>query len=208
MLRSAAATHLLVSLMAESIRLVRNIIPPLTIHKAAVKDDCPRYLLVDENLCWRYGQQGNRRKSCRKSWRIFCSRCGRCGVRSAGCSCCQYIGSLKTKSFRLRKYQVPGFRVEGDSTTPTGSWRACVTGKDVQSISKLSSGHNPVSITLGQGQSAQVDSYYNTTDWENSKLRLTNGYCAPELIGSPDELDKVPKKFEQLLKTFTIALST
>ncbi|KAG5892043.1 hypothetical protein JTB14_036139 [Gonioctena quinquepunctata] len=75
-----------------------------------------------------------------------------------------------------------------------------------ESISELCSGHNPVSITLGQ--SAQVDSYYNTTDWENFKLRSTTEYCAPELIESPDELDNVLKKFEQLLKTFAIVLLT
>ncbi|KAG5891628.1 hypothetical protein JTB14_037140 [Gonioctena quinquepunctata] len=67
------------------------------------------------------------------------------------------------------------------------------------SISELSSDYNPVSIISGQGRSAQVDSYYETTDWENFKLCLTNEYCAPESIESPDELDNALKKFEETI---------
>ncbi|KAG5864076.1 hypothetical protein JTB14_033910 [Gonioctena quinquepunctata] len=55
---------------------------------------------------------------------------------------------------------------------------------------------------------SRLDSYYNTTDWGNFKLRSTTEYCAPESIESPDELDNILKKFEQSLKTFTIALLT
>ncbi|KAG5863906.1 hypothetical protein JTB14_029087 [Gonioctena quinquepunctata] len=58
MLRPAAAKHLPVSLMPESIRRVRNIIPPPRLPQTtspAVEDDCPRYLLVDKDLCWRCG---------------------------------------------------------------------------------------------------------------------------------------------------------
>ncbi|KAG5865161.1 hypothetical protein JTB14_003848 [Gonioctena quinquepunctata] len=103
MLRPAAAKHLPVSLMPESIRRVRNIIPrPPQTTPPAVKDDCPRYLLVDKDLCWRCGHPGHRRQSCRKPWNIFCSRCGRCGVRSADCSCGQCPGSRNNKSPRRR----------------------------------------------------------------------------------------------------------
>ncbi|KAG5875270.1 hypothetical protein JTB14_033478 [Gonioctena quinquepunctata] len=68
-----------------------------------------------------------------------------------------------------------------------------------ESISELSSDHNPVSIIVGQGRSAQVDSYYKRTDWENFTLRSTNEYCAPGLIESPDELDNALKKFEEII---------
>ncbi|KAG5867813.1 hypothetical protein JTB14_012421 [Gonioctena quinquepunctata] len=118
MLRPAAAKHLPVSLMPESIRRVRNIIPPPRLPQTtspAVEDDCPRYLLVDKDLCWRCGHLGHKRQSCRKPWKIFCSRCGRCGVRSADCSCGQCPGSVNNKSSRLRgpRRMFP--------TTPTGS---------------------------------------------------------------------------------------
>ncbi|KAG5874380.1 hypothetical protein JTB14_036724 [Gonioctena quinquepunctata] len=105
MLRPAAAKHLPVSLMPESIRRVRNSIPATTLPQMtppAVMDDCPRYLLVDKDLCWRCGHPGHQRQSCRKPWNIFCSRCGRCGVRSADCSCGQCPGSGNNKSLRRR----------------------------------------------------------------------------------------------------------
>ncbi|KAG5877838.1 hypothetical protein JTB14_036973 [Gonioctena quinquepunctata] len=96
MLRPAAAKHLPVSLMPESMRRVRNSIPPPRLPQTtppAVKDDCPRYLVVGKDLCWRCGYLGHQRQSCRKPWKIFCSRCGRCGVRSADCSCGKCPGS-------------------------------------------------------------------------------------------------------------------
>ncbi|KAG5861599.1 hypothetical protein JTB14_019355 [Gonioctena quinquepunctata] len=118
MLRPAATKHLPVSLMPESIRRVRNIIPPPRLPPTtppAVMNDCPRYLLVDKDLCWRCGHLGHKRQSCRKPWKIFCSRCGRCGVRSADCTCGQCPGSVNNKSSRLRgpRRMFP--------TTPTGS---------------------------------------------------------------------------------------
>ncbi|KAG5873191.1 hypothetical protein JTB14_002316 [Gonioctena quinquepunctata] len=93
------------SLLLERIRQVRNSVPPPRLPQTtppAVMDDCPRYLLVDKDLCWRCGHPGHQRQSCRKPWNIFCSRCGRCGVRSADCFCGQCPGSRNNKSSRRR----------------------------------------------------------------------------------------------------------
>ncbi|KAG5864785.1 hypothetical protein JTB14_006609 [Gonioctena quinquepunctata] len=57
------------SLLLERIRRVKNSVPPPRRPPTTpppVIDDCPRYLLVDKDLCWRCGHLGHKRQSCRK----------------------------------------------------------------------------------------------------------------------------------------------
>ena len=45
------------------------------------------YLSRPQVRCWRCGEENHSRRTCRRSVRLFCSRCGKLGVRSVDCQC-------------------------------------------------------------------------------------------------------------------------
>jgi len=59
----------------------------LTHRNAAVQTEKTDYLPIVPGQCWRCGQSGHGRGSCRRPTLLFCSRCGRVGVLSRECAC-------------------------------------------------------------------------------------------------------------------------
>jgi hypothetical protein len=45
------------------------------------------YLPMVPDQCWRCGQSGHSRESCRRAPILFCSRCGKVGTQSRDCPC-------------------------------------------------------------------------------------------------------------------------
>ncbi|KAG5866321.1 hypothetical protein JTB14_018909 [Gonioctena quinquepunctata] len=67
---------------------------------------------------------------------------------------------------------------------------------ELNSIPELSSDHNPVLITLGERQNAQVNSFHHITNWDGFQNSLEKAYCASENPNTIDEIDTAIVQFE------------
>ena len=59
----------------------------LTHRNVGVQTEVQDYLPVVPDQCWRCGQSGHSRESCRRPPILFCSRCGKVGTQSRDCPC-------------------------------------------------------------------------------------------------------------------------
>lgn len=84
----------------------------------------PTYMPVHlKNLCWRCGEAGHKRFTCKKTPLLFCSRCGLCGIMSRTCKCSDARKIIrKRQSLKSRLNGQPPLkrpRQEGSNQTET-----------------------------------------------------------------------------------------
>lgn len=63
---------------------------PLTIQRWREQQEAskkPKFIQLTNDTCWRCGDSGHQRQSCRRPPILFCSRCGQVGVMSKRCQC-------------------------------------------------------------------------------------------------------------------------
>lgn len=77
----------------------------------------PLFLTVTEDTCWKCGKTGHQRQSCQGPPMLFCSGCGKVGVKSVSCVCrklfphaYQPIKKPRDRQAELRQHHCPTCR--------------------------------------------------------------------------------------------------